>query len=547
MKKITLAVAIVSALAAPLMTSCEKQPQASVEAPALSIDPLITRATEVNFEDGDRIGVTVTCADGSVYAENALLSYSDGIFSGELKWYGDGGESSSLTAYYPYSEAGFPKTFEVGEDQRSGAGAYDLMLATKSSVKPQEAAVTMAFRHQLSQIVMNVQNEAGISIDAITLKGLLYRCILSDDGTAFAPDESAGLKDIIMEEVSRGEKYRAIVVPQTIAFGVGIKTASGGSVVKDFTEVTMKPGYSYRIEAEVLSDGVRFSLSGEIDAWEDGGEVTPGEDPDPTPDPDPEPDPDPDPDPTPVEGFEEYDGYFIYNGETYKTVTLKDGKTWMAENLRVIPSGLTPCDDITNLTAGIYYPIVLNDDHSDAVQTRDESVIKSNGYLYQMETALGLAVGDLKTEEQARSLEGAQGICPPGWRVPTIDDIMALVGKAVKPYDTPNVNAPYYDSASGNALMSLINADGFNVDAYGAVTIQGNDSKSAKLLGFLKTYTSGVASGYICGSSFASLTEKDGVITNFQFYSLMPMKNNGTINGSKQSYRIAAPVRCVKN
>ena len=538
MKNITLAVAIVSALAAPLMISCGKQPQGSPEAPVLSIDPLITRATEVNFEDGDRIGVTVTRADGSAYAENALLSCSGGVFSGELKWYDDGGESSALAAYYPYSESGFPKSFEVGTDQKAGAGAYDLMLATKSSVKPQEAAVTMAFRHQLSQVVMNVKNEAGISIDAITLKGLLNKCVLSEDGTQFVADESAGLKNIVMEEVSRGVKYRAIVVPQTIAFGVGIKTVSGGSVVKDFTEVTMKPGYSYKIEAEVLADGVRFSLSGGIDAWEDGGAITPDENPDPTPD--------PDPDPTPVEGFEEHDGYFIYNGETYKTVKLKDDKTWMAENLRVIPSGLTPTDDLSNVTAGIYYPIVLNADHTAAVQTRDESVIKSNGYLYQIETALGLAVGDLKAEEQAKSLSGVQGICPPGWHVPTVDDIYNLVGY-IATYGNINTAAPYYDAVQGKALMSLINADGFNVVAYGAVTIQTNQSESATLMGWRDTYTEEVASGYICGSSFASLTEKDGDITNFQFWSLLPMKNNGTINGAKQSYRIAAPVRCVKD
>ncbi len=526
-----LAAAVLSVLAAPLIISCGKQPEPQAETPALSIDPLITRATEVNFEEGDRIGVAITLADGSSYVENAPLTYADGVFSGELKWYEDSGQSSSLRAYYPYAGTSFPQSFEVGADQREGAGAYDLMMAAKERVRPQEAAVTMAFRHQLSQIVVNVKNEAGISIEEITLRGLLYRCVLSDDGTEYLPDASAGTRDFIMEQTVRGEKFRAIVVPQTMAFAVGVRTASGAAVVKDFTEITMKPGYTYRIEAEVLADGVRFSLSGEIDAWEDGGTIEPDED----------------PDPDPEEDFEELEGYFIYRGETYNTVTLKDGRTWMAENLRMIPTGLTPSDDITNLTAGIYYPVVLNEEKTAAVQTRDESVIKSNGYLYQVETALGLAVGELKTEEQARSLSGARGVCPPGWHVPTVEELHALVGK-IATYDKGiNTDAPYFDATSQSAKMDLINADGFNIGAYGAFTVQNNTSTSASLMGYLKTYPSEIASGYICGSSFSSLSETDGVITNFQFWSLLPMKSQGTINGAKQSYRIAAPVRCVKD
>ncbi len=39
----------------------------------------------------------------------------------------------------------------------------------------------------------------------------------------------------------------------------------------------------------------------------------------------------------------------------YKTVTLKDGRTWMAENLRYVPEGKTPSSDPAE-EAGIWYP-----------------------------------------------------------------------------------------------------------------------------------------------------------------------------------------------
>lgn len=519
----------------PMMVTfaaCDKNTGSEPVPSVVCIEPLITRATEVNFEEGDRIGLDVTKSDGSQYASNALLTYSGAEFSGELKWFENGGESCSLKAYYPYDAGGFPTVFEVGTDQRGGAGAYDLMVASKSDVKPQNAAVTMAFRHQFSQVTMNVKNSTDIAIEQVALKGLLNKVQLSfaEDGTVLSvPDETASKVDILMQEVAAGKRYRAIVVPQTMAFGVSIKATSGSSAVEQFTEVTMKPGYTYNIEAEVLSEGIRFSLSGEIEAWDNGGDLEPGDKPEPG-----------------DKDFEEHDGYFVYDGETYKTVTLKDGKTWMAENMRIIPDGLTPSDDLNNVTAGVYYPIVLNEDATAAVQTRDTEVIKSSGYLYQIETALGLPIGGLTTEEQARSLEGAQGICPPGWHVPTLMDIYNLVGK-VATYNPIKTDAPYYDAGTGNSSMKLLNADGFNIKAYGAFTVSDNTKTTATLMGYLKTMPNIVSSGYICGSSFAQISEKDGKIVNFQFWSMLPMMNSESLNGAKQNYRIAAPVRCVKN
>ena len=53
----------------------------------------------------------------------------------------------------------------------------------------------------------------------------------------------------------------------------------------------------------------------------------------------------------------------------------------------------------------------------------------------------------------AEALAGAQGVCPQGWHIPTIEDIIGLVGKAVSPIAT-NSQAPYYDGNNGSTVQS---------------------------------------------------------------------------------------------
>ena len=246
------------------------------------------------------------------------------------------------------------------------------------------------------------------------------------------------------------------------------------------------------------------------------------------------------------DAFEEHDGWFSYGGVSYNTVRMKDGKVWMAENLRFIPKGYTPCSDLTKVDAGVFYPVVLSDDKAKAT-FGSVTDAQTQGYLYQSEVALGLKVGDIKTPEDAKALEGAQGICPEGWHIPTLADWLGLVGKSVGA--STNVYAPYYDGTNGS--IQLLNKDCFNLYACGAVSIQDNTKTSGTLMGKLGKYEY-ISSGYIVGSTYAGSTFKDDVMTNVQFYALMPMTNKETeaeftANGSKLSYRIAASVRCVKN
>jgi uncharacterized protein (TIGR02145 family) len=309
-------------------------------------------------------------------------------------------------------------------------------------------------------------------------------------------------------------------------------TAGGKTLTQQLTEVSLEPGKQYSLSMVVNKEEIKVVLAGEIENWDDGGEIGGGGT-------------------SFTENLEE--GYFTYDGVKYNVVKMKDGKWWMAQNLAYLPEGCTPATDLTAVTAGVFAPIQVNAGQTAAEFTTDPAVVARNGYLYQAEVALGLKVGDLTSVADAQKLEAAQGICPKGWHIPTLQDIKGLVGKCAG--ETTNADAPYY--SNGEGLIKLLNADGFNMEAVGAVSILDNTRASGTFMGFLSAYKDRLSSGMFCGSTYAGVTyntsgdEASGV-KNLQFYGLMPMTNKAsedlyTCNGTKVSYRIAAPVRCVRN
>ena len=328
-----------------------------------------------------------------------------------------------------------------------------------------------------------------------------------------------------------GEGVDTSEVGQTVA-PIVVVTAGGKELSQQLVEVTLEPGKQYSVSIIVNKEEIKVVLAGEIENWTDGGEIT-GDGP----------------------SFEEKleDGYFTYDGVKYNVVKMKDGKWWMAQNLAYLPEGYTPATDLTAVTAGVFAPLQINAEHTSAEFTTDAAVIAANGYLYQSEVALGLKVGDLTSEADAKALEGAQGICPKGWHVPTLDDIIGLAGKSVGA--TTNTEAPYYDGANGS--IGKLNEDGFNMDAFGAISIQDNTKTAGTFMGWASAYPDKLSSGMFCGSSFAGVTyntsgDTASGVKNLQFYGFMPMTNKATeaeytCNGTKVSYRIAGPVRCVRN
>jgi uncharacterized protein (TIGR02145 family) len=148
------------------------------------------------------------------------------------------------------------------------------------------------------------------------------------------------------------------------------------------------------------------------------------------------------------------------NNRTYKTVTI--GKqTWMAENLdvgKIIPSQES------------------REPHNDA---KNNQVIEK--FCYFNQARAGSVLGGLYEWPEAMqydTTEGAQGICPAGWHIPTDKEWLELEAALGMPQDQLD-SIGYRGTNQGELLRDTVNI-GFNVimagirNVYGSYTMQGH-------------------------------------------------------------------------
>lgn len=540
MKKILL-----FAVAALALASCAKNDGDSQRiAGQVRISPVLTRATDTDFETGDQIGVSITTSDGTAYATNELLTYADGVFSGDLIWY-TGTEASTLVAYYPYSADGVPTSFTVATDQSAGITSYDLIAGTLSDAVPSEDALTVTFKHQLSKILIKVTNESLYDISAVKLTGAYLTADVDVASLTAAASETSETGDITAYASTANELYAAILVPQTVALGLSVTNSNAEELTAALASATLVQGGQYTINVTVEDNSISVTLSSTVDDWSDEGEIG-GED---SGDEDTEP------------SFVEYDGCFIYDGVHYLTVTLSDGSTWMAEPLRYVPSGYTPSSDPTE-AAGIWYPYETDGTTTTAL-TDDESVA-TYGYLYDLATALGT---DIETiQEDPTQFEGAQGICPTGWHIPTRAEFFSLCGYSNKAADESaaqtDTEALFYDSDYSGGKVSLFNEAGWNFVLTG-YRYKANFVKTDADATYQKTalssstttvedYYGRPALTYIFSSTHYKATDATSSSYNSQFFGLMTTFNTskypeGRVTLTYIHCESGTQIRCVKD
>lgn len=527
--------------AAALLVSCQQEENETLT-PAnsrITISPVITRATEVNFETGDKIGVTIIQNDDFVYAENKQMTFNDGVFAGDLLWYPEGNDKSQIVAYYPYREGNTPTSFSVEADQTTGYGASDLMAASNKDVLPTVNTITMNFKHLLTKLVINVTKEVEANITSIALKGSIPTATLDLAALTVTVDANVAATNITAQAVETNKTYRALIIPQTVALTLEVATSDGKTLSQKLTSTTLAQGGQYSVNIRVLPDDIEVKLIGDIENWTDEGEIgADNEIP-----------------------FEEHldENYFLYDNVKYNTVTLANGTTWMAEPLIYLPKGYTPSTDPT-ADSHVWYPYEIKADGA-TVATTEESAIKELGYLYDFQVALG---GKEITESNLNSFEGAQGICPKGWHIPTRLEYFNLVGKTTNDVDgkvpADGDKALFYDAVYDGAKISSLNNAGFNYQFSGvrmatSLTGAGSYQKTAiaEDANIQTAWHGKPAMNYLMTSTAFKpvYNSTSGLLTNIQFFGLMSTINakysEGRLSLSYVSIKAGMQLRCVRD
>ena len=508
------------ALAALALAACQQTVEPQVVPGKVQVEPVITKATEVNFETGDQIGLTITKVNAAEkHADNALLAFDGSVFTGELMWYNDANSESDVYAYYPYDAEGTPSTYEAVADQTAGTSSADFMAAAKSGVLPSPNAITMVFKHLMTKIVVNIENQSGASVDAVELTGTPASAAVNVAELTVTPaEETVAVKAY---EATAGKVWQAIIVPGTVKMELVVSLSNGKKMVQPLTQMELKSGAQYTVNARIIADDMAVTASGDIENWTDGGDI--------------EFDGEGSTEDLPVE-FTEYEGYFVYDGVEYKTVTLADGNTWMAENLRFIPRGRTVSSDPTE-DAGIWYPAANVD------KVADPALAETLGLLYDAATAFGAEI----TVDNAATFEGTQGICPTGWHIPTVAEMTGLVGHCSNSAMI-NTEGAYYDAAIKGASLAALEEAGW---AWQFASMR-NKTNTAGNGSYTVTNYNGVYGimSYLIGSSNYQVTKNDdGSLKNVQYYYLMPTYNasNEKVTVAYGNFLAGASLRCVKN
>lgn len=226
------------------------------EAPSsVRISPTVSRVTGLYFDKDDRIGLTISRTSGD-YVTNRLMTYDGSVFTASgLKWYESTQETSTLTAYYPYSEAGVPSAFSVEADQRQGCTPSDLLGAVAREVRPGSAPVAMVFYHLMSQLSVVVENNGSSPVAAVKIGGSVVEAVVDLAVPSAKAKAGAAAVQIEAFEAEPDSRYRAVLVPQQTTLDVEVELQDGSVCRKSVSDALLEGGRCYDLSVVISGGG----------------------------------------------------------------------------------------------------------------------------------------------------------------------------------------------------------------------------------------------------------------------------------------------------
>ncbi len=256
-----------------------------------------TRVADNKWEQEDAIGIYAINAgqaleDAAIYKGNAKYTTVSVSATGDFTPASDAdviifeedGKKLDFIAYYPYSQTVTDYSLPINAEDQSNLSAIDFLYSNNAKGYNREnKEVPLEFKHQLSQIVLEITAEAGLEDLAnlkLAVEGFVPTGKMSlKDGAVTLEGTTKKTLNLTATKTDAGATIKAIVLPTQEMSNSSFVFDLGGMKFKSWTPdaLTLESGKRVTYKVSLTSDGsVLASPKGDITDWDDvtGGDVT---------------------------------------------------------------------------------------------------------------------------------------------------------------------------------------------------------------------------------------------------------------------------------
>ena len=254
----------------------------------INISTTLTRATDLAYETGDKVGIFVVnepnaLATSGNHVDNMGFTYSSKWTPDTPIYWLDQTTKADFYCYYPYAEAASTTahSFATKADQSSLANykASEFLWGKTTGVTPTEEAVNITTNHTFSNALVILKPGDGFTEESLAAATKSVKiCGIKTNATinlATGVANATGNATEVTPYLENGQ-YRALIVPQTTAEGALIVVTVDGVDYTLTRSMTFKANkqHKFTVTLNKVSNGVNVGIGGwETDEEDYGGDA----------------------------------------------------------------------------------------------------------------------------------------------------------------------------------------------------------------------------------------------------------------------------------
>lgn len=250
-----------------------------------------TRATDTAFETGDAISVFGYKSDLDDYtswqtwlANGKFTKGSNGFSSDQPYYWYEGEDKGHIVGLYPYNAnytaenfIGDGITFNVKLDQSTHAGytASDLMFAVANDVTPSTEKVVLEFKHLLSKLVVDIDNQTARTIKEVYVTNVYGGATYTIVG-GYTNGNIETIKAGKLANASSGytDSYALIVPPHEGIPSIAITTNDDKQYTFSVNEaINFNPSKVRHLKVTITEESISTEIDAVIRDWESDEDV----------------------------------------------------------------------------------------------------------------------------------------------------------------------------------------------------------------------------------------------------------------------------------